>query len=177
MTEVSKEAVDALAKAVRPLTTVNGEVTEMSRVASLTVADRLSKLGYTIAPIAQPVADEKLREAIKSVEETSRRATDCGYSWPIIKDALDELAELRAEGQWRPIDTLPDSLDRADLFATYIGKPYRRYIDCKRDKQFNRWYFECPEMGWQPVGGGGIHITHYCVPKLPTTPATGEEQK
>ena len=111
MTEVSKEAVDALAKAVWPLTTVNGEVTEMSRVASLTVADRLSKLGYTITPLApspsetkkvplSPVVDEKLRDAVDLVKYYHRGngvdADELTDAMQTIYSAIAELEELRA---------------------------------------------------------------------------------
>lgn len=51
------------------------------------------------------ITDEKILQAIKDIEATSRRAVDCGYSWPLIKDALTELMELRAANTWQPIET------------------------------------------------------------------------
>ena len=58
-------------------------------------------------PKRQPVSDEKLREAVRDVENTNRPASDCGYSWPLIKDAISELETLRAAGKWRPIESAP----------------------------------------------------------------------
>jgi len=45
----------------------------------------------------QPVSDEKLRVAVRDVENTNRPASDCGYSWPLIKDAISELETLRTK--------------------------------------------------------------------------------
>lgn len=92
MTEASKEAVDALEAVIKAWTDML--TLESRKLAQNCVLGLLQK-GFTIAPIA-PVTDEKLREAVEAIEKTSRRATDCGYSWPVIKDALSELAQRRA---------------------------------------------------------------------------------
>ena len=100
MTEVSKEAVEAFEKAMNLAfeyhfdPPYNAPISECVKVAM----EMLGDSGFTIAPIA-PVTDEKLREAVEAVDKTSRRATDCGYSWPVIKEALSELAQLRAASQ------------------------------------------------------------------------------
>lgn len=183
MTEVKNEALEALETACEKYLYGKAACKEIrtdSHVMADIIAYELRKEGYRIAPVAKPVADET---AARCGEAQPGSKSD-DWLLPVGITEADMEAHKRVAAyfkaigfspdcQWQPIDTVPDSLDNADLFCTYMGKPYRRYLDCKRDKQFNRWYFECPEMGWQPVGGGGIQITHYCVPKLPTPPAEG----
>ena len=164
MTEVSKEAVDALAEGLAEITNVQcydddgvfKTPEEAKLLLSLALISFINERGYTIAPVAHPVADEKLREAVKAVEETSRRAIDCGYSWPIIKDALAELAERRAAQAWQPIETAPKDGQRIYAYCSPYGAGTAHYHE-----------------GW--------HL-HFCLNKdahpthwmpLPTPPATG----
>jgi len=124
MTEVSKEAVEALGKSINRSTTYLLDSEEI-----MDVCDGLAKYGYTIAPIAQPVSefevssgcvfndlktcppdgrcvnanpasDEKLREAADNLEGyeficEGGNLRNCA-DWHDIKAELAELAERRA---------------------------------------------------------------------------------
>ena len=65
------------------------------------------------------ITDDKLLQAIRDIEATNRKATDCGYSWPLIKDALTELMELRKRCAWQDISTAPKPADfKHGVYAT-----------------------------------------------------------
>ena len=94
MTEVSKEAVEALAEI---LMSSFPEVSFVGLDMSVDFINRLSKSGYTIAPIA-PVTDEKLREL--SVLAQDILDGEGYYEVALeVKAALSELAKLRAASQ------------------------------------------------------------------------------
>lgn len=95
MGEVSKEAVEALGKSINRSTTYLLDSEEIRDV-----CDGLAKYGYTIAPIANPASDEKLREAADNLEGyeficEGGNLRNCA-DWHDIKAALAELAERRA---------------------------------------------------------------------------------
>lgn len=132
MTEVSvakqqEEAVEALARASWPHSTeVELEVPDELKGASLGVLERLVSQGYTIAPlnsgvalqpetpcvpapapIAQPVSEAALREAVEFLKPPTNAigwfckspAEMVREKVIIIESALSELAELRAAAQ------------------------------------------------------------------------------
>ena len=92
MTEVSKEAVEALAEI---LMSSFPEVSFVGLDMSVDFINRLSKSGFTIAPIA-PVTDEKLRELSVLAHDILDGE---GYDEAAleVKSALSELAQLRAD--------------------------------------------------------------------------------
>lgn len=123
--KATDDAVSAMAKAI---TAANDAVLSAEDCQDYNFAAMISKSladqGFTIAPIAKPVADEKLREAVlqfKSSLNNMNVKADWFESWKTIEAALAELAELRAEHEdckkayellfmsqprWKPIDTL-----------------------------------------------------------------------
>lgn len=78
---------------------------------------------------------EQIEAAINDVETTSRRASDCGYSWPLIKDAI---ANLQSESKgWRQ-ETMKH-MERADKaeaeLATYRKNDPSGVYSTRTDKE------------------------------------------
>lgn len=119
MTEVSKEAVEALAEGLAEITNVQcydddgvfKTPEEAKLLLSLALISFINERGYTIAPIAQPVSDEKLREAVEYWEPHANEGSNDWHYWNTIKDAITELAERRAAQTWQPIGSLTNCPD------------------------------------------------------------------
>ncbi len=134
MTEASKEAVEVLAEI---LMSSFPEVNFIGLDMSVDFIDRLSKQGFTIAPIA-PVTDEKLREAVDLVKYyhsgNSVACDELSDAMQTIYATLTELTELRAAMTWQPIDTAPKDRTRVLLFVPPYGVSTGHY-----SQEFGKW--------------------------------------
>lgn len=99
-TQITLEALETACEKYLYGKAASKEIRTDSHVMAGIIAYELRKEGFTIAPIAQPVADEKLREAVlqfKSSLNNMNVKADWFESWKTIEAALAELAALRAE--------------------------------------------------------------------------------
>lgn len=164
MEQVKNEALEALAACLYEGQSSDGHRIMREAIAPI-VMGRLAKHGFTIAPIAQPVADEKLREAVEYWEPHATEGSNDYIQWKVIKAALAELAELRAERKWRPIETAPRDGKIIIGFAvmdTDTGIWQQRLISWNQYHEEPHWV-DWPKWSAQP--------THWM--SLPAPPATG----
>lgn len=153
MTEVKNEALEALETACEKYLYGKAACKEIrtdSHVMADIIAYELRKEGYRIAPIAQPVADEKLREAVlqfKSSLNNMNVKADWFESWKTIEAALAELAALRAAHD----DNISQEIDRLRLkaFSTNSRDDLTAYYEACSSWFQNRHYRKiaiCPQL-------------------------------